>query len=123
MLPRAAADWPALVTALTTRADWPDAIGLARAWYDPHLDRIHEDAESRRGEALQASLAVPVEVQILLLGDSTLLADDHTLAEYSLPSSEPPAGQAADASGHVRSQRASPPVGSASSSSTASKRS
>ena len=39
--------------------------------------------------ALQASLAVPVEVQILLLGDSTLLADDHTLAEYSLPSSEP----------------------------------
>ena len=34
-------------------------------------------------------LPVVAEIQILLLGDSTLLADDHTLAEYSLPSSEP----------------------------------
>ena len=51
--PRAAADWAELVKALTTHAGWPEAIGLVRAWYDPHLDRIHEGAESRRGELLQ----------------------------------------------------------------------
>jgi DNA helicase-2/ATP-dependent DNA helicase PcrA len=50
---RAASDWPALVKALTTRAEWPASLGLARAWYDPHLDRIHEDAEARRADLLQ----------------------------------------------------------------------
>ncbi|WP_375691690.1 ATP-dependent helicase [Pseudooceanicola sp. LIPI14-2-Ac024] len=51
--PRAGADWPDFVAALTTRADWPEAVNLARAWYDPHLDRIHEDAEMRRADLLQ----------------------------------------------------------------------
>jgi DNA helicase-2/ATP-dependent DNA helicase PcrA len=51
--PRAAADWPLLVSALNRRAGWPEAIALARSWYDPHLDRIHEDAETRRADLLQ----------------------------------------------------------------------
>jgi len=51
--PRSGDDWPALVAALTTRVNWPEAISLARAWYDPHLDRIHEDAEARRADLLQ----------------------------------------------------------------------
>ena len=51
--PRASADWPALVEALTTQADWPAAIDKARAWYDPHLERIHDDAEFRRADISQ----------------------------------------------------------------------
>ncbi|MBE9639975.1 ATP-dependent helicase [Salipiger mangrovisoli] len=50
---KAEADWPAFVAAMTTRAPWPAAIGLARAWYEPHLTRIHEDADTRRDDLLQ----------------------------------------------------------------------
>ncbi|MFX5563071.1 hypothetical protein ABTD73_21725, partial [Acinetobacter baumannii] len=45
---RAAADWPAfadLVAALRSgRAGWPAELGAARLWYEPHLERMHEDA-------------------------------------------------------------------------------
>ncbi|RJL06015.1 ATP-dependent helicase [Paracoccus aestuarii] len=51
--PRADASWTDFVAAMTTEAPWPAAIGLARGWYDPHLDRIHEDAEARRADLLQ----------------------------------------------------------------------
>ena len=50
---RAGADWPAFVAAMTTKAAWPAALGLARAWYDPHLDRLHEDADARRADLMQ----------------------------------------------------------------------
>ncbi|WP_353476299.1 ATP-dependent helicase (plasmid) [Salipiger sp. H15] len=50
---KAEADWPGFVAAMTTRAPWPAAIGLARAWYEPHLTRIHEDADTRRDDLLQ----------------------------------------------------------------------
>ncbi|SER84216.1 DNA helicase-2 / ATP-dependent DNA helicase PcrA [Tranquillimonas rosea] len=48
--PRAGDDWRALVTALVGSEAWPDALSRARAWYDPHLDRQHEDAIYRRGD-------------------------------------------------------------------------
>ena len=51
--PRAGASWQGLVDTMTTEVPWPAAIGLARAWYDPHLDRIHEDTEARRADLLQ----------------------------------------------------------------------
>jgi len=52
--PRSAGDdWQELLAALTGKAEWPQAIARARAWYDPHLDRLHEDAESRRADLLQ----------------------------------------------------------------------
>ncbi|EEX12509.1 UvrD/REP helicase subfamily protein [Citreicella sp. SE45] len=50
---RAAADWPAFVEAMAARADWPAGLGLARAWYEPHLDRLHEDAETRHADLMQ----------------------------------------------------------------------
>jgi DNA helicase-2/ATP-dependent DNA helicase PcrA len=34
-------------------ATWPADIELARLWYDPHLERIHEDAEIRRPDLIQ----------------------------------------------------------------------
>ncbi|GGE29464.1 DNA helicase [Primorskyibacter flagellatus] len=50
---RAAADWPGFVAAMTSGAGWPEEISMIRAWYDPQLDRIHEDAEARRADLLQ----------------------------------------------------------------------
>ncbi|MFK0274217.1 ATP-dependent helicase [Ensifer sp. NPDC090286] len=32
---------------------WPQEIGAARTWYEPHLDRIHEDADTRKADLLQ----------------------------------------------------------------------
>ena len=51
------ADWTAFVDAVTslyaTEAGWPADIANARQWYDPHLERIHEDATTRRADLLQ----------------------------------------------------------------------
>jgi DNA helicase-2/ATP-dependent DNA helicase PcrA len=30
--------------------EWPADLERARLWYEPHLDRIHEDAETRRAD-------------------------------------------------------------------------
>ncbi|MGJ7042213.1 DNA helicase-2/ATP-dependent DNA helicase PcrA [Shinella sp. BE166] len=50
-------DWPAfvmLVTALRkAEAGWPAEIGTVRMWYEPHLDRIHEDADTRKDDLIQ----------------------------------------------------------------------
>jgi DNA helicase-2/ATP-dependent DNA helicase PcrA len=53
--PRAGADWPSFVNAMGNirNATWPADIELARIWYDPHLERIHEDAEVRRADLIQ----------------------------------------------------------------------
>ncbi|HME10834.1 MAG TPA: 3'-5' exonuclease [Bryobacteraceae bacterium] len=37
----------------TGGAGWPAEIGLARRWYEPHLERIHEDASVRQADLLQ----------------------------------------------------------------------
>src|SRR5439155_17154066 len=34
-------------------SEWPADLERARLWYEPHLDRIHEDAETRRADLLQ----------------------------------------------------------------------
>jgi DNA helicase-2/ATP-dependent DNA helicase PcrA len=55
--PKTGEDWTSFVQLLTnlrkTDADWPADIGQARVWYEPHLDRIHEDAETRKADLLQ----------------------------------------------------------------------
>lgn len=49
--------WPALVQLLEglrkSGGQWPEEIALAREWYEPHLDRIHEDADTRKADLLQ----------------------------------------------------------------------
>ena len=54
---RAAADWPGLRDLLRrlARGDagWPAEIEAARAWYQPHLERLHEDAAVRAGDLAQ----------------------------------------------------------------------
>ena len=34
-------------------SEWPVDLERARLWYEPHLDRIHEDAETRRADLIQ----------------------------------------------------------------------
>ncbi|WP_226622986.1 ATP-dependent helicase [Brucella anthropi] len=50
-------DWPAFVTLVTAlrkaEAGWPAEIGTVRMWYEPHLDRIHEDADTRKDDLVQ----------------------------------------------------------------------
>ncbi len=54
---RTAEAWPALV-ALTSglheaTTAWPADLERVRLWYEPHLERIHEDAAIRRNDLLQ----------------------------------------------------------------------
>ncbi|NGO54631.1 ATP-dependent helicase [Allomesorhizobium camelthorni] len=53
---RTEAVWPAFVelfTGLRDRSSWPADLERVRLWYEPHLDRIHEDATTRRADLLQ----------------------------------------------------------------------
>ena len=43
----------ALVAAASRRATWPTDLDEVRAWYQPHLERMHEDAEVRSADLLQ----------------------------------------------------------------------
>jgi DNA helicase-2/ATP-dependent DNA helicase PcrA len=53
--PRAGDDWTSFVRALTNLrySEWPADIERSRLWYEPHLERIHENAEVRLADLLQ----------------------------------------------------------------------
>ncbi|MDR3495755.1 MAG: ATP-dependent helicase [Ancalomicrobiaceae bacterium] len=54
---RAGADWRSFVDTVAAlrsgRAGWPAEIEQARLWYEPHLERIHEEAHVRQADLLQ----------------------------------------------------------------------
>jgi DNA helicase-2/ATP-dependent DNA helicase PcrA len=55
--PRAGAVWTAFVETITElragRAGWPAELERAHLWYEPHLDRIHEDSGTRQADLIQ----------------------------------------------------------------------
>jgi DNA helicase II / ATP-dependent DNA helicase PcrA len=53
--PRAGEDWKAFVRTIENLrySEWPADIERARLWYEPHLDRIHEDSQVRRADLIQ----------------------------------------------------------------------
>jgi DNA helicase II / ATP-dependent DNA helicase PcrA len=55
--PKTGEDWTSFVQLLVglrkNQDGWPSDIGQARHWYEPHLDRIHEDADTRKADLLQ----------------------------------------------------------------------
>jgi DNA helicase II / ATP-dependent DNA helicase PcrA len=55
--PRARDDWSSFVAIVSDlcadRAGWPAQIERARRWYEPHLERRHEDAIARRADLIQ----------------------------------------------------------------------
>ena len=53
---RASSDWPAFAALFDHRhakAEWPAELESVLAWYEPHLERIHEDAAMRRADLAQ----------------------------------------------------------------------
>jgi DNA helicase II / ATP-dependent DNA helicase PcrA len=55
--PRASDDWQAFVDTIKIlragRTGWPAELERARGWYEPHLERLHEDAVTRRADLIQ----------------------------------------------------------------------
>jgi len=54
---RAADDWQAFVETISNlrggRSGWPAELERARRWYEPHLERLHEHAVTRRADLIQ----------------------------------------------------------------------
>jgi DNA helicase-2/ATP-dependent DNA helicase PcrA len=54
---RAGEDWYGVVEMVqllrANRSGWPAEMGRARLWYEPYLERMHEDAVLRRANLLQ----------------------------------------------------------------------
>jgi len=53
--PRADDGWASFVEAIANLrvSRWPTDLEFARTWYQPHLERIHEDADVRRADLIQ----------------------------------------------------------------------
>jgi DNA helicase-2/ATP-dependent DNA helicase PcrA len=53
--PRAGDGWASFVETIANLrvSRWPADFELARVWYQPHLQRIYEDAEVRRADLIQ----------------------------------------------------------------------
>jgi DNA helicase-2/ATP-dependent DNA helicase PcrA len=53
--PRAGDDWKIFIAAVAdiSHSNWPADLERARLWYEPHLERIHEDSETRRADLIQ----------------------------------------------------------------------
>lgn len=55
--PRAGDEWSGFVAIVSdlcaNRASWPAQLERARRWYEPHLERRHEDAVARRADLIQ----------------------------------------------------------------------
>ncbi len=87
---RAAADWSAF-TGLVAQlrgagAVWPEDLALARGWYDPHLDRVHDDALVRRADLLQLEqIAAGYPSRERFLTDLTLDPPDATSDQAGVP--------------------------------------
>ncbi|KAB0269236.1 ATP-dependent helicase [Microvirga brassicacearum] len=55
--PRAGDDWRSFVETIEQlragMVGWPAELERVRTWYEPHLERIHEDASARRADLVQ----------------------------------------------------------------------
>jgi DNA helicase-2/ATP-dependent DNA helicase PcrA len=89
--PRAGADWTGFVATVAAIAHgqggWPAEIGLARRWYEPHLERIHDDAAVRALDLVQLEqIAASYPSRERFLTEVTLDPPDATSDEAGPPS-------------------------------------
>jgi DNA helicase-2/ATP-dependent DNA helicase PcrA len=67
-------------------AGWPAEIGYARRWYEPHLERIHEDAFVRHADLLQLEqIAASYPSRARFLMELTLDLPEATSDQAGLP--------------------------------------
>ena len=88
--PRAGEDWRAFVEAIGELrfggAGWPVEMERARLWYEPHLERIHEDAEMRRADLIQLEqIASGYSSRQRFLTELTLDPPDATSDQAGVP--------------------------------------
>ncbi len=88
--PRAADAWPATVALLSDlrsgAADWPAELERVRLWYEPHLERLHEDARMRLPDLIQLEqIAAHAPSRQRFLTDLTLDPPDATSDEAGVP--------------------------------------
>ena len=86
---RAADDWPAFVdmfAGLRAVSNWPADLERVRLWYEPQLERIHEDATTRRADLLQLEqIAAGYPSRERFLTELTLDPPDATSDEAGPP--------------------------------------
>ena len=87
---RASADWPAFATLMSEvgpgNTPWPAEFEQVRRWYEPHLERNHEDAPMRHADLLQMeSLAATFPSRERFLTELTLDPPDATSGEAGVP--------------------------------------
>ena len=86
---RADNDWPAFVelfAGLRTKSAWPADMERVRLWYEPHLERMHEDATVRRADLIQLEqIAGGYPSRQRFLTDLTLDPPDATSDEAGPP--------------------------------------
>ena len=88
--PRAGDNWISFVTIVTDlhtgSAGWPAELERARLWYEPHLERIHEDAIMRRADLLQLEqIACGYPSRERFLTELTLDPPDATSDQAGVP--------------------------------------
>ena len=88
--PRSGDDWIGFVETLqqlrSGKAGWPAEIESARRWYEPHLERIHEDAATRQADLLQLEqIAAGYPSRERFLTELTLDPPDATSDQAGVP--------------------------------------
>ncbi len=88
--PRSGENWSAFVAVLQQlhigRAGWPAEMEYARRWYEPHLERIHEDAAMRQADLLQLEqIAAGFPSREQFLTELTLDPPDATSDQAGVP--------------------------------------
>jgi ATP-dependent DNA helicase UvrD/PcrA len=86
--PRAGSDWASFIETVATLrvSHWPADFDVARLWYQPHLERIHDDAEVRRADLIQLEqIAAGYSSRERFLTELTLDPPDATSDRSGVP--------------------------------------
>ncbi len=68
------------------KSNWPAELFAARVWYEPHLERLHEDAATRKLDLVQLEqIAATYPSREKFLTELTLDPPDATSAEAGVP--------------------------------------
>ncbi len=86
--PRAGDDWAFFIETIANlcTSQWPADLETARIWYQPHLERIHEDSEVRRADLVQLEqIAIGYPSRERFLTELTLDPPDATSDQAGVP--------------------------------------
>ena len=88
--PRLEKHWPDFLATMRNlrenKSNWPAELFAARVWYEPHLERLHEDAITRKLDLVQLEqIAATYPSREKFLTELTLDPPDATSAEAGIP--------------------------------------